>query len=263
MKLKSHVWGDIIMNYRHAALAGLLIAQPLAAQQDAAPAPAADPAVEAVVAPEPAAPMAIASPAQTSSMLRTGTELSLRLFEELTTEGKHLKVGDRFRMATVDPVMVNGWTVIPAGTPAVGEVSDVRNKGMWGKSGKLNARLLYVTLNGRQIRLSGSFDDRGASGVAGAVAMSALVFAPAGFFMTGTSARVPAGTIVRGYIDQDVQLALPGTAVQTPLAVAPGAAPVSSPVAAIAAADPLPPAPQGTFVNPSYRRPARMNAEAD
>lgn len=246
------------MNYRYAALAGLLIAQPLAAQETEAPAPVVDPGP----APVEAAPMAVAPPAPANAVLQTGTELELRLVEELTTEGKHLKVGDRFRMATVDPVMVNGWTVIPAGSPAFGEVTDVRNKGMWGKSGKLNARLLYVTVNGRQIRLNGAFDDRGSSGVAGAVAMSALVFAPAGFFMTGTSARVPAGTVVRGYVDQDVQLALPRGAGQAPLAVAPTAVPESASVTTIAAAEPLP-APQGAFVNPSYRQPPRMAAQGD
>ena len=80
--------------------------------------------------------------------------------------------------------------MIPVGSPAMGEITDVRNKGMWGKSGHLAARILYVTVNGRQIRLSGAFDDKGVAGGVGAVAVSAIVFLPAGFFMTGTSARV-------------------------------------------------------------------------
>ncbi len=199
------------MNYRYAALLGLLVASPLAAQQDAAPAAIAPAAV--------AAPLPIAPPVQAQAVLRTGTELPLRLLEELTTQGKRLRVGNRFRMETSEPVMVNGVTVIPAGTPAVGEITDVRNKGMWGRSGKLTARLLYLTVNGRQIRLSGGFDDKGVAGGIGAVAVSAIVFAPAGFFMTGTSARVPQGTVVRGFIDEDVPLALPAAA--PPLAVEP------------------------------------------
>ena len=89
---------------------------------------------------------------------------------------------------------------------------------MWGKSGKFTARLLYMTVNGRQIRLSGGFDDKGTAGGVGAVAVSAIVFLPAGFFMTGTSAQLPAGTVVKGFIDEDVPLVLP---VQTALMVAP------------------------------------------
>ena len=111
--------------------------------------------------------------------------------------------------------MVQGVNVIPVGSPAMGEITDARNKGMWGKSGHLAARILYVTVNGRQIRLSGSFDDKGVAGGIGAVAVS-LLFLPAGFFMTGTSARVPAGTIIKGFVDEDVPLAMP-VAAQAPL----------------------------------------------
>jgi hypothetical protein len=83
---------------------------------------------------------------------------------------------------------------------------------MWGKSGHLGARILYVTVNGRQVRLSGSFDDKGVAGGVGAAAVSALVFLPAGFFMTGTSAQVPVGTIVKAFVDEDVPLAMSAAA---------------------------------------------------
>ena len=163
--------------------------------------------------------MPIAAPATTNAMLRTGTEVPLRLSEELTTKGKRLRVGQRFRMETAEPILVQGVTVIPVGTPAVGEITDVRNKGMWGKSGHLAARILYLTVNGRQIRLSGAFDDKGVAGGVGAVAVSAIVFLPAGFFMTGTSAMLPAGTSVKGFIDEDVALSLAATA-PAPMTVA-------------------------------------------
>ena len=134
------------------------------------------------------------------------------LSEELTTNGKKLRVGNRFRLEVAEPVVVNGAVVVPAGSPAVGEITDVRNKGMWGKSGRLVTRLLYTTVNGRQIRLSGGFDDKGTAGGIGAVAVSAIVFPPAGFFMTGTSAKVAMGTVVKGFIDEDVPLAMPAEA---------------------------------------------------
>src|SRR5881392_756128 len=121
-------------------------------------------------------------------------------------------------MQVAEDVKVQGITVIPVGSPAVGEITDVRNKGMWGKSGHLGARVLYVTVNGRQIRLSGAFDDKGVAGGVGAVAVSAIVFLPAGFFMTGTSARVLAGTIIKSFVDEDVPLAMPVAAL-APMAV--------------------------------------------
>lgn len=186
----------------------------------------------------PVAPAPVFAPVANTAMLRAGTEVSLRLLEELTTGGKKLRVGQRFRMETAEPVIVQGVTVVPAGSPAIGEVTDVRNKGMWGKSGHLGARVLYVTANGRQIRLTGSFDDKGKAGGVGAAAVSALVFLPAGFFMTGTSAKVPVGTTVKSFVDEDVPLAM-AAAVVAPMAVSgPVAVNVPAP-ASVAPAAPL------------------------
>ncbi len=171
--------------------------------------------------------MAVGGPQ--SAILRTGTKVPLKLNEELTTKGKKLKAGQRFNMEVTEPVLVDGQTVIPLGAPAVGEITDVRNKGMWGKSGKLNAQILYVTVNGRQIRLTGTFDDKGTAGGAGAVATSALVFLPAGFFMTGTSAKVAIGTPVTGFVGEDVPLAFTGSTGAQPMAVPVSATPAETP----------------------------------
>ena len=172
----------------------------------------------------------------TNAVLRVGTEVPLRLSQELTTKGKSLRVGHRFHLQVSEPVLVNGVTVIPAGSQAVGEITDVRNKGMWGKSGKLNARILYATVNGRQIRLTGQFDDKGVAGGVGAVAVSAIVFLPAGFFMTGTSAMVPAGTIIKAFVDEEVPLSIAATT-PAPLTVA-------APPPPMAIVAPAPAAPQ-------------------
>jgi len=204
------------------ACAALCCAAPIVAAQS----PAAPPVPTAAFVAQPAP---IQAPATANATLRVGTEVPVRLLEELTTKGKKLRVGHRFRLETSEPVMVQGVVVIPVGSPAVGEITDVRNKGMWGKSGHLGARLLYVTVNGRQIRLSGAFDDKGVAGGVGAVAVSAIVFLPAGFFMTGTSARVPSGTIIKAFIDEDVALAIQSAAMP-PMTV--GAAPAVSPTPA-------------------------------
>ena len=191
-----------------------------------AAAQATAPAVTTQATIQPSAPPAWIVPLQTTNaILRVGTEVPLRLSQELTTKGKMLRVGHRFHLQTSEAVMVNGVTVIPVGSPAVGEITSVRNKGMWGKSGHFGARLLYVTVNGRQIRLSGAFDDKGVAGGVGAALVSAIVFLPAGFFMTGTSALVPAGTIIKAFTDEDVPLAMAVTA-QPPLVVGVPAAPL-------------------------------------
>jgi len=166
-------------------------------------------------------PGAIVVGAAQQNALRAGTEIALRVSEELTTKGKTLRPGQRFRMEVAEPVMLAGRVVIPGGSPAVGEVTEVRNKGMWGKSGAINARVLYLQVNGRQIRLSGSLNDKGTTGTAGVVA--AVAFVPvAGFFTTGTSAVIPLGAPVKAFLDEDVPVAFAAAAVPTPLVVSPG-----------------------------------------
>lgn len=154
----------------------------------------------------PPAAMVLAPVAPANAVLRAGTPVSFRMLEEVTTKDKAARVGQRINLEVAASVEVEGQTVIPAGTPAWGELTSVRNKGMWGKSGKLDAQMLFLRLNGRQIRLTGSFDDKGVTGT-GAVVGAVLLMPIAGFFMTGTSAVLPRGGTVGGFIDEDVPLA--------------------------------------------------------
>jgi hypothetical protein len=162
------------------------------------------------------APLMVAG--QQATMLRAGTPINLKTLTELTTKGKHLKVGHRFGLEVSEAVLLNGQVVIPVGSHAVGEVTSIRNKGMWGKSGNIETRLLYVTANDRQMRISGSVSDKGVKAGGGAIAASAIVFLPAGFFMTGTSAILPPGTPVVGLLQEDVPVAFAAPVAQ-PLTV--------------------------------------------
>jgi len=178
----------------------------------------------AVPAAAPAAAIVLAPVTSTNAVLRAGTPVSFKLLEEVTTKDKAARVGQRINLEVSAPIEIDGRTVIPAGTPAWGELTSVRNKGMWGKSGKLDAQMLFLRLNGRQIRLSGAFDDKGVTGT-GAVVGAILLLPVAGFFMTGTSAVLPKGGTVGGFIDEDVPLAF-ATAAETPMQV-PAAAQVA------------------------------------
>ncbi|MFN3945812.1 MAG: hypothetical protein ACK4K7_12885 [Allosphingosinicella sp.] len=175
-------------------------------------------AVWSSTTPSPApAPQAQLLPGQQENVLRVGTPVALVMSEGLTTEGKQLRVGERFRMEVAEAVYLNGQVVIPAGSPAMGEVTSVRNKGMWGRSGAINARVLYVQVAGRQIRLSGQIDDKGVTGTAGVV--GAIAVAPiVGFVVTGTSARIPVGSPVNAFLDEDIAVAFAPVAAQ-PLVV--------------------------------------------
>ena len=196
----------------------------LAAAQTAAPqANIAQPAAPAAIAP--AAPQAMILSGPTESVLRAGAEVPLTMSESINSNDKSLRTGKQIRMQTAAPVMLGGAVVIPTGSPVTAEVTEVRRKGMWGKSGRIEARVLHVRVGDRMIRLSGTFDDKGVTGTAGVVTAIALV-PIAGFFVTGTSANIPAGAGVKAFLDEDLRIAAPAPA-PVP-AVVPAAAPAAA-----------------------------------
>lgn len=142
----------------------------------------------------------------TGDVLRAGSPVPVVLSEPLTTKGKGLKVGQRVRLEVAQDVMVNGRLVIPARSPVEGVLTEVRNKGMWGKSGGIKLKISSVNINGANIRLTGDMDDRGETGTAGVVG-AVVAFPLAGFFVTGTSAEMPLGMPGRAFLDQDIALA--------------------------------------------------------
>lgn len=171
----------------------------------------------------PAPAVAVLEPVNQPNILRAGAEVPLTLREELTTKKKKLRVGQRFQMEVAANVVQNGVTVIPAGTPAVGEITEVRNKGMWGKSGYIGARVVSLRLGDRHVRLTGTFDDKGVTGTGGVVASIALV-PLAGFFTTGTSAMIASGSGVKGFLDEDIAfraVPAPLPVMDVPVAAAP------------------------------------------
>jgi hypothetical protein len=181
----------------------------LAAVQAAAPQATIQVAPTAAIAP--AAPQAAILAPAAGNVLRSGVEVPLRMEEGLDSNDKTFREGQQFRMSVANNVMLGNVVVIPAGSPATGEITDLRHKGMWGKSGRIVARVLSVRVGDRLIRLTGSFDDKGVTGTAGVV--GAIVFVPiAGFFLTGTSAKIPAGAGVKAFLDEDLTIAMPQAA---------------------------------------------------
>jgi len=153
------------------------------------------------------APQAVILSAPTENVLRAGTEVLLVMSESINSNDKSLRAGKLIRMQVANSISLGGVVVIPAGTPATAEVTEVRHKGMWGKSGRIEARVLSARVGDRLIRLSGTFDDKGVTGTAGVV--GAVVLLPiAGFFLTGTSANIPAGSGVKAFLDEDLRIAV-------------------------------------------------------
>src|SRR3954469_8292440 len=104
----------------------------LAAAQSAAPQSSIQAAPATAIAP--AAPQAVIVSPATGNVLRAGTEVPLRMEESLDSNNKALREGQQIRMSVASAVRLGNVAVIPAGSPATGEITDLRRKGMWGKS---------------------------------------------------------------------------------------------------------------------------------
>lgn len=181
-------------------------------------------------------PMVVVDRASVATTLRAGTPVRLRLLNALNS--KQAKTGQSFDLEVVDDVMVDGHIVIARWSSARGEVTFAKNKGNWGKSGKLDTQVVSVNANGNNIALRGTVAQKGDTGTVGVVA--AIAFLPlAGFFVSGTSAELAAGTPYSGYIVNDIPLAFastpvaPALPVAAPVAVFPGNNPAIINVAAV------------------------------
>jgi hypothetical protein len=199
-----------------AAAPALLITTPVTAQTIVNPQPATTMQTQNV---------AVVREQAFGNVLRAGAPVPVALSEFLTTKGKHLKVGQRVQLEVAQDVMLDGRVVIPARSPVEGVLTEVRNKGMWGKSGAIHLHINSVNINGTIIRLKGDMDTRGDTGTAGVVG-SIVVLPLAGFFVTGTSAEMPLDMPGRAFLDQDIALA-PAVAPAPAPAAAPAVAPVS------------------------------------
>ena len=135
-------------------------------------------------------------------VLPKGTLVRLMVTKEVNSRDNH--AGDRFALRVDEDVRVAGVTVVPIGTKGYGEVVDSEGSGAVGKSGKLNARLLYLDLNGRHIELDGDRHSAGSGGT-GQVVGGVVAFGVFGLLMKGNNASLKAGEILNGYTLSDAE----------------------------------------------------------
>ena len=139
-----------------------------------------------------------AVPASLSEVtLPSNTEVILRMTDDLSTKGGQIQVGHVFRLTVAFDVRSQGNVVIPAGTPATGEVTMRTGKAVFGKSGKMEVELRNIDLNGRRIPVTGKYLQAGEGNTLAAVG---AVFLAAGLmFVTGKSAVIPRGRELVAY----------------------------------------------------------------
>ena len=158
-----------------------------------------------------------------------GTELDVRLDRALSSDTA--QVEDRFEGTTVVDLRENGRVLIPAGSRVRGVVTAVRNAGRFERKGELQLSFDQITINGRNYPIratvtealeSGGYRDdaekigTGAAvgailgGILGGVkgAITGILIGGGGVVAAteGEDVELPAGTILRVRLDQDLDV---------------------------------------------------------
>jgi hypothetical protein len=125
----------------------------------------------------------------------SGTRVFGELEQEVTSDVKAFKEGDLISGRVWRNVVVDGQTVLAAGSPMVLQVSGIKKRKAFGRAGSVEVRAVSVTaVDGTEIFLDGGYDKQGANRVALSATLFALVAWPTAF-IKGKEAVLPPGTV--------------------------------------------------------------------
>ena len=132
------------------------------------------------------------------------TIINIELTSELTS--KKAKKGDTVPLQTLENIIINGVTVVPAGTKVEGTVTKATGSGLFGRAGKLEFTIDSVrALNGVKIPLQHTtLKEAGSDG--GAIAVAVAVSLIGGLFMKGKNVSFPAGSKFNAIVTADTDL---------------------------------------------------------
>lgn len=158
-----------------------------------------------------------------------GTELDVRLDRALSSDTA--QVEDRFEGTTVVDLRENGRVLIPAGSRVRGVVTAVRNAGRFERKGELQLSFDQITVNGRNYPVRGTVTEAlesggyredaekiGTGAAVGAIlggilggvkgAITGILIGGGGVVAAteGEDVELPAGTILRVRLDQDLDV---------------------------------------------------------
>lgn len=165
-------------------------------------------------------------PAPAGVLLPKTTALIIAIDKELGS--KISRAGETFPIRLVDPVVVDGVEVLPAGITGQGEVVHAKKAGLAGAAGELVLAARYLDFNGRRIELrSFRFMEAGESSLGkgqdntGVSNVTTAIAGPIGFFIGGGNTNVMPGTIANAKTRNDEFFARAAAPVSPAAAVEP------------------------------------------
>jgi hypothetical protein len=137
----------------------------------------------------------IAQPSPSEITLRNGTPIHLKLGKTISSATAH--IGDIVDFTVVEEVLVDGLSVIPAGSTAIGLVSEAETKKRMGHGGKLAFSVNFVHLKDDEKAAVRSFQEStGSNNSAGAILS----------LSSGKDVIFTQGSEFTAYVDGDMQL---------------------------------------------------------
>jgi hypothetical protein len=178
--------------------AGAADAQTLA-QSAAAPSPAAE---------TPVAPLIQQTPAPPANADNVRLPMDTRVVIELgqAVSSKDNKSGDRFAIRVATPIVVDGHTLVPAGSVGEGEVVYAEHGGGGGSPGKLVLAARFVQVGPVRVRLKAFNLGAGGESEFTEMRVAAELIGPAVMFIHGRNVVYPPGTRARAKVAEDVAL---------------------------------------------------------
>jgi len=159
--------------------------------------------------------VAFAAPAFALSaelVIPRGTVVFGELEERITSNGKKFRVGYPVDGRVWQDVIVDGHTVIPAGTPLVLRISRLDGSSVGGGGGSLQVMAVSVkAIDGTEISLTGGYGDEGNDRYGLARGLSMILWPSA--FLPGRRAVLDAGTVFDASIPADTRIDLAEDAV--------------------------------------------------
>jgi len=135
--------------------------------------------------------------------LVVGTEVHLRLLEPVASHTH--KRGDRFKLEVAQPIAVDDFILVPAGSPAIGEVVHAAKPGMSGKAGELILATRFVSVGEHEIKLRSFTAGNGENRLGLATGLGVTLGLPA-LFVVGKNLVLPVGTDVYAKVAADTLL---------------------------------------------------------
>jgi hypothetical protein len=147
-------------------------------------------------------------------LIPPGTVVFGELDERITSNGNKFRVGYPVDGHVWKDVVVDGHTIIPAGTPLELRISRLTGSGTGGRGGSLEIMAVTVkAVDGTEITLDGGYDQV-ANDISGLTRALTSLLWPASF-LPGRNAVLDVGTVFDASIPAQTRIALPDGALPT------------------------------------------------